>query len=106
MMKARARGMILGMVIMMAVIGSIASYGVLQIAVNQSLHARFHGERTRARYAAEAGIVWAQQQLWNDPTYCGDPDPPPAQFDGIVVDVIVSPPCVPGSHTISAKVVY
>ncbi|MBI2495743.1 MAG: hypothetical protein HYW10_04165 [Candidatus Omnitrophica bacterium] len=46
----------------------------------------------RARYAAEAGLVWAQQQLWVTPTssFAGNPD---ITIGGIGVDITVNPPC-------------
>ena len=85
-------------------IAAFASLAVLQLAISQTQHAKFHENRTRSRYAAEAGIVWAQQRLLNDPTYCGVPDPP--AIDGIAVTVTVTNCGAGNTHAVSARVDY
>ena len=92
-------------IVMSALVAVIASYGILQVAVNQARRAGFYRKHTRGQYAAEAGLVWAQQQLWNNPAYCGNPQPP--AIDGINVTVIVTAPagCAAGNpRTIQTKV--
>lgn len=104
------RGAILGMVIFIALIASIAAITVLQIAVAQARQAKFYSERTRSRYAAEAGLVWAQQNLYTNPTW-QPAGPLPVPVGGTVVNVVVTvappcgaPPCP--NQTISSKVTY
>jgi hypothetical protein len=91
-------------VLVIGALASISAYAVLMLARSQALQARFYRERVRGRYTAEAGIVWAQQRLWNDPTYCGSPDPP--VMDGLAIDVSVTNCGVANTHVISSKVTY
>ncbi len=105
--RRRARqGAALVAVIVTALIASVAAFGALLLAMSHAQSGGLQVKRLRAQYAAEAGLVWAQQQLWADPAYCGTPDPP--AINGLNVDVIVSPsPCVAGTaHRIQAKVTY
>ena len=104
LMRRNARGAVLGLVIITAVVAAIASLTVLQIAIHQARHAKFHHDRTRTRYAAEVGVVWAQQRLLNNPGYCGAPDPP--VIDGMTVDVTVTNCGAGNAHAINATVVY
>ncbi|MBI4323625.1 MAG: hypothetical protein HY596_05060, partial [Candidatus Omnitrophica bacterium] len=60
--------------------------------------------RLKAQYAAEAGLVWAMQRLWQDQAYCGAPDPP--VINGLNVDVTVTSCGAGNTHTLSAKVLY
>ena len=58
----------MAMVLVTAVIFSIAAFGALTMAVSRARQANYVSEdRIRARYAAEAGLVWAMQQLWANP---------------------------------------
>ena len=95
---------VLGMTILTAILAAIASFAVLQLAIAYSLQGRFFVNRTPYRYAAEAGLVWAQEQLWNNPAYCGAPDPP--VINGVTVDVTVTNCGAGNSHTITANAVY
>ena len=95
---------VLGMTILTAILAAIASFAVLQLAIAYSLQGRFFVNRTPYRYAAEAGLVWAQEQLWNNPAYCGAPDPP--VINGVTVDVTVTNCGAGNVHTISANAVY
>ncbi len=98
------RGGLLVLIMVSALLAAIMSFSVLELAIAQAKRARFHRLRGSARYAAEAGIVWAQQRLLQNPAYCGTPDPPP--FGTITVDVGVTN-CGGGNpHAISAKVTY
>ena len=61
-------------------------------------------DRVQARYASEAGLVWAMQCLWANPAYCGTPDPP--SLGGLGVDVTVTDCGANNTHKVRAKVVY
>jgi hypothetical protein len=102
----RERGAALAITIMIAVIMSISIYAILVMASSQARQAAFNQSSIRARYAAEVGLVWAQQRLRADSTYCGDPPPPP--IGGMVINVIVNegvcPP--PASPKIRVEVQY
>lgn len=54
-----------------AIVCAIAAYGALFAAQCAAQRSQFHRERTRARYAAEGGLVWAQDQLWADQRWLG-----------------------------------
>ena len=98
------RGAVLGVAILTALVSSVAAYIILMLALTQARLARFHRERIRARYAAEAGVIWAQQQLWTTPGYCGNPPPP--SLNGLTVTVSVTN-CEAGlDHTVKAQVTY
>jgi len=73
----RERGVALAMMIMMALVAAISIYAILFMASSQARQAAFNASSIRARYAAEVGLVWAQQQLHDNPAYCGTPPPPP-----------------------------
>ena len=63
-MPMRQRGFVLLITVVIAIVCAIAAYAALFIAMAEAQHAVFYRDRTAARYAAEAGLVWAQQQLW------------------------------------------
>ena len=68
------RGAVLGMVIVIALITAIGAYTLLLMAASQARQAQAAGvnvQHTRARYAAEGGLVWAQQNLLTTPGWCG-----------------------------------
>ncbi|MBI4322761.1 MAG: hypothetical protein HY596_00620 [Candidatus Omnitrophica bacterium] len=103
-MNTNERGVALGMVIVMALIFAVAAFGVMTLSVSRSQTSGLQAHRLKAQYAAEAGLVWAMQRLWQDQAYCGEQDPPP--INGLTVDVTVTN-CGPGNtHTLSAKVLY
>ena len=65
------RGVVLGMVLITSVIFGIAAFGLLFLAMSQSTQTVVVSEsRTRARYAAESGLVMAMQELWANPLDC------------------------------------
>ena len=102
--RVAKRGAVLAVVVGVAIVAAIAAYAILLMVLAQGRHARFYRERLRARYAAEAGIVWAQQRLWRDPTYCGSPGPP--AIEGLAVTVTISD-CTAGSaKVIAAQATY
>ena len=99
------RGIVLGMAIIAAIIFSIAAFAMLMMAMNQRRRIKeFDVDRLRARYAAEAGLVWAQERLWVDPNFCGGPLP--TKVNDLDVTVTVSPPCPGATHQIKASVTY
>ena len=123
MMLRNERGAVLGLAIAVALLASIITFAVLQAAMNQSQIGKFYFDRTRSRYAAEAGIVWAQQRLRLNPAFTDPLDgaadcvmpaaggnivciPAPLPV-GIGIDVWV-PGCAPPPcrQTIQSKVVY
>lgn len=99
-------GFALVAVIVTALIASVASFGALLLAMSHAQTGDAQLDRLRAQYAAEAGLVWAQQKLWANPAYCGTPDPP--AINGLTVNVIVDDShCVAGTaHRLQAKVTY
>ena len=90
----RERGAALAITIMIALLMSISIYAILVMASSQARQAAFNLASIRARYAAEVGLVWAQQRLRADSTYCagdgatGDPDPP--AIGGMAIDVVMT----------------
>jgi hypothetical protein len=108
------RGMVLGVVILTAVVFAIVAFGALTVALGGGQRAKqFHHERLRARYAAEAGVVWAMQQLWADPSWFSEAGGPPdfRLDDGtskVDVDLVI-PPCTLApceNRRLEARVVY
>lgn len=97
------RGAVLAVTIMIALITAIAVYAMLVMASGQARQAAFNAASIRARYAAEVGLVWGQQQLRQNAAYCGVPDPP--MIDGLTVDVTVTG-CGTSTPKITAVVNY
>ena len=57
-----------------ALIFSLAAFAVLVMALARAQQNNpLDPSRLRARYAAEAGIVWATYELWNDPRWDSPP---------------------------------
>ena len=109
------RGVLLTLAVIIAVIGAIASMTVLQLAYYQTRHARFHRLHLVSQYAAEAGVVWAQERLLQNPASCAamnaaNPDVPIDHDSNgatppINVDVTVAP-CPGADMRVTARVVY
>ena len=69
MQRATSRkGMALAIVIFTALVFSVAAYAVLYLSLGLRERSDFHKRNIKARYASEAGVVWAMQRLWADPT--------------------------------------
>ena len=114
-MQTDRQGSALTAVIIGAVILSIAAVAVLSMSTTRVSTSSLDVRRLRARYAAEAGTVWAMQQLWGNSNWSdpsGDVDLK-LDTDGngstdTSVDVIMnqckSVPCE--SRRLQAKVVY
>ena len=66
---------LLGFVVAMATLASIAAYAILFVATSQARLGQFSRERMSSRNLAEAGLVIAMQKLWVDPNYPTCPTP-------------------------------
>ena len=105
MIRKSEQGVVLGMVIIAAIVFSIAAYAMLSVAMSHRQRVKeFDVDRLRARYAAEAGLVWAQEQLWANPAFCGGA-PPFNPINGLNVAVAVSN-CGGPTHQLTASVTY
>lgn len=90
------RGAVLGMVIVIAVTTAIGAYTLLTMAASQARQAQAAGvnvQHTQARYAAEGGLVWAQQRLFTIPTWGSSAGTIDVTIGGMGVDIITNPPC-------------
>ncbi len=96
------RGGALTTMMALSAIASIASYAMLINAISNARHTAYHESRTRARYLAEAGVIFANQQLWADPNYAGGPE----TIDGEDVVITVTNPGAGRQHEINATVQY
>ncbi len=68
-MRKNERGIALGIVILTAVVFAVAAFAVLTMALSRmQVSSTVGARRLKATYAAEAGLVWAMQQLWENPT--------------------------------------
>lgn len=105
------RGAILVVVIVTALLSAVAVYTIMLMTLSQARQATFFQDRAAAVNAAEGAIVWAQQKLMADETFCAGPgnDPPSAMFTPpTTVDVTIAP-CGAGTtnpRVITAKVTY
>jgi len=104
-MTLNQRGAALGIVIISAVIFSIMAYAVLAMSLSKAQLADYPVDRARAHYAAEAGVVWAREQLWNDSAFCANSNPD-LTMNGLDVDVQISSCGTPGDHEIRATVSF
>ena len=106
------RGGLFGFALILALIASIAAYAALFTATAGGRYGKALKDRPRARYAAEAGIVIAREQLQRVPTYCGSPVAIDTDADGTndtTVDITVTA-CGAGNenqpHIIRGRVLY
>jgi hypothetical protein len=67
--RHRKRGIALAAVIGSALVFSVAAYAVLYASLGFRQRVDFSKRNIRARYAAEAGMVWAMQRLWDNPAW-------------------------------------
>ena len=119
-LSGRERGSTLVVVLITAVVFSITAVGVLFLSLALTQRAQHSKGRLRASYAAESGLVWAMERLWNDPAYpasscitvpCPSCTPGQDLTDTLSVDTtqvtITVRNCGPGNeHQLSAKVTY
>ena len=109
MTRQGERGAALGMVVMIALATAIGAYTILIASMNQAQQGVGNANRMRARYAAEAGLVWAQQQLWGTPTLSFTSSSPDITIGGRGIEITVSPVCVATPcppQTLQARVSY
>jgi len=107
------RGAALAMVLAVAVCFSIAAFTALILALSRPRTKDFYKRRAVAQYAAEAGLVWAMQRLWNE---AGTPYPPGCPVGGTGTDTvtvngvpstITVTNCGAGrNHTVKSKVTF
>ncbi len=97
------RGAALLLAMVTALLCGIAAYSVLFAAVSAARQGKLFRERTQAQHAAEAGLVWAMQRLWQGPVdfTAGTTD---LVVDGIPVDVVGA--CAAQPCQLDAKVLY
>ena len=106
--KTHERGFALAATVITALLCAVAAYVVLLIATSQARRAKVFQERYAARYAAEAGLVWAKEQkLWTTPTWSSGAGAD-VTINGFNVDINL-PPCTATpceARKFEAKVVY
>ena len=109
------RGIALGLVLIATVIFGIAAFGLLFMAMSQSQQQSFLSEdRLRARYAAEAGLVMAMQEMWQNDCVFGAAgnyllDTDNDGTNETTVTVTMTPACPPAAATpskLQAKVTW
>lgn len=118
MHRSREQGAVLGLVIVTAAVFMVAAFAALTMALSRAQVANTIGvERLRAAYSAEAGIVWAMQRLWLNPSWASgagvdltvpsdmDGNGVIAAGEGLGVDVLYAP-CGTPPCQLQAKVVY
>ena len=93
------RGFVLTVAMITAVLIAMACMALLAMATNEAQRARFQHVRTRARYASEAGLAWAQEQLRANG--CWDSGGAfaaqlPITIDGVAYQVAIDMPACPG----------
>ena len=111
-------GGLFGFAVLLALVSSIAAYAVLVVAMSQARQGKVLHERPRVRYAAEAGLVIAQERLWTNPDECtGNPPGSTAGLSQFIdtngdsggdtqVDVTWTNCGAGRRHRLSAKVTY
>ena len=103
-MKERAS--VLWLLLVVSLVAAVASYGALFAAISHARRTKFNRTRTAARYAAEAGLVWAMERLWQDPSWTPPGGTPTLTINGIGVIVTMpnctQTPCEP--RTLQARV--
>ena len=99
----KERGTVLAVAILTAIVCSVTAYLVLFLAISQARQARFYHQRVRARYATEAAIVWAQDQLRINPAYCPNWANAPV-MEGFQVQVTVTNCGANNTHQIQTRI--
>jgi hypothetical protein len=96
-------GIALGLVIIIAMMVSIAAFGVLMMGVTNARTGGLSQDRLAARYAAEGGVVWAMQKLYANPNFCGTQGVP---VGALTATVTVSSCGAGNTQKIQSKVSY
>ena len=90
-MRNNERGAaVLVLLVIGAIVFAVMAYAVLAVSVSKKDLSHFEEDRARARYAAEAGMIWAYQKLWADPTYCNSVPSPQVTLNGLKVGVLIT----------------
>lgn len=100
--------MFLGTILMIAFAGSVAGITVLYVASTQARIGEFHRTHAAAEAAAEAGLVWALNQLQSTPTlnFTAASDVTIGTYS---VDITIDPcppTCFPATRRLQARVTY
>ena len=112
-MRNTERGVALVLVAVTAIIFSVAAFAMLTVALSAARRTWLGSEqRLRAKFAAEAGLVWAMQRLFVDPANCFPANPDmsidtdgPGPLPATGIDIIATP-CPSSAMTLKAKVTY
>lgn len=101
------RGAALAAVVAASVVFSVSAAAVLTMGLHRTRTARFNEHRLRAKYAAEAGLVWALQRFWDDPSKCNSMNVinPDLTVGGLDVDVTIDD-CAADPLVIHSEVIY
>ena len=102
-MRNERGALVLGAAILLAVVCSVIAYVLLMMASADVMRSHRVAEGIRADYLAEAGMVWADQRLWRDPTFC--PTNLPVNLEGRTVLVSVTN-CGTARQQVITQVVY
>ena len=97
------RGFALVLATIVALLCSIGTYIMLTMAASQARWTTAMTRHERARYLAQAGMVWATQRIWQDPAFC-TLGPQAVALQGGAVEVTVTS-CMVGPHQIRTRVV-
>lgn len=101
------RGIIMAILLVTAILFTTASFAVMAISLSRVSVVRTAYDRYQSQYVAEAGLVWAMQQLWVNPLFCasGIPGGHTVTLNGRTAEVIMSN-CGTSLATISSSVTY
>ncbi len=97
------RGIIMAILLVTAVLFMTASFAILAVSISRISVVKKAYDRYQSQFVAEAGLVWAIQQLWVDPDFCTSTDT--VILNGRTATVIMSD-CGTSLVTISSVVTY
>ena len=100
------RGSALGMVIITGVVFAIAAFAMLTMSFSGASHPAGTPQSFRARYAAEAGLVRASEQLWINSAYCGETWAAAQSQLPYAVVITVTNCGANNTHEVRARVIY
>lgn len=64
------RGIIMAIVLVTAILFTTASFAIMAVSLSRMSVVSSAYNRYQSQYVAEAGLVWAMQQLWVNPSFC------------------------------------
>ena len=101
-------GFALTFAVIIALLTAVSVYAVLTMVLAQARQGNALIEQQQAQYAAEGGLVWAQQQLFVNPLWSSAAGNTDVTIAGTPVDIVIPPcganPCPP--RTLQAKTQY